>query len=494
MTTFAAVFKDVSDQHNSAAEIRYLAEKGIIIEKSHEKFRINEPITRLEASAMIQRALKLPMANRPAVKLVDVKSSHPQYSLIATMVDEGIFMGNANKEFLPNGHLKRGQMAAVFVRAFNLTGVSTYRFRDVPASYWALKDIQTLAVRSITTGYLDNTYKPNDSLTRGHFAVFLARILEPNFRETPACYTGDNEARQVVNVPVTTLWKQPDAQRTVDAFATAKTPDITKWVAAMNIKEKQWLVGKIETQALYGQTVKVLQTKGEWAQVVVIDQSSPKHKEGYPGWLPKNHLTTTYPNYKTCDTAMVTTRSADLTNDIVGKKSFRTISFNTALPIVGEKQGSFAVQTPADGVKYIDKSSVKRVDAKKGIAKPTARQLLDTAKIFDGLPYLWAGTSGFGLDCSGFTYSVYRQYGIDIPRDASVQAITGTKVLKKDLQPGDLLFFAYNKGKGNVHHVGMYIGKGQMIHAPNPKRTVEIIPMITEPYNTEYSGARRYIK
>ncbi|PIC64301.1 hydrolase [Sporosarcina sp. P13] len=494
MTSFAAVFQDVSDRHHSAAEIRYLVDAGIIIEKPNEKFRINEPITRLEASAMIQRALKLPMDNRPPVKLADVQSSHPQYPLIATMVDEGIFMGNVDKEFLPNGHLKRGQMAAVLVRAFDLTGASTYRFRDVPTSYWALKDIQTLAVRFITTGYLDNTYKPNNSLTRGHFSVFLARILDPNFRETPACYTGDNEARQVVNVPVTTLWKQPGAQRTVDAFATAKTPDITKWVAAMSIKEKQWLVGKLETQALYGQTVKVLQTKGEWAQVAVVDQSSPKHKDGYPGWLPKNHLTITYPNYKTCDTAMVTMRTADLTNDSVGKNVFRRISFNTTLPIVGEKQDRFAVQTPADGVKYIEKSAVKRVDAKKGIAKPTANQLLDTAKIFDGLPYLWAGTSGFGLDCSGFTYSVYRQHGINIPRDSSVQAVTGTKVLKKDLQPGDLLFFAYNKGKGNVHHVGMYIGKGQMIHAPNPKRTVEIISMTTEPYNTEYSGARRYLK
>lgn len=489
----AAVFQDVSDEHTSAAEIRYLVQKGIISEKKNEKFRVNDPITRLEASEMIQRALKLPMTNRPDAKLADVKTSHPHYSLIATMVDEGIFMGNANKEFLPNSYLKRGQMAAVFVRAFDLTGTSTYRFRDVPASYWALQDIQTLAVRSITTGYLDNTFKPNASLTRGHFATFLARILESDFRETPACYIGDNQAQQVVNVPVTTLWKQPGLQRTVDAFSTAKTPDITKWIAVMNVKEKQWLVGKLETQALYGQTVKILQTAGEWVQVAVIDQHSPKHKEGYPGWLPKNHLTTVYPNYTTCDNAMITERTAKLTNDPKGEKLFRTISFNTTLPIVGEKAGRFAVQTPSDGVKYIDKSVAKRVDFKKGIKKPTTHEILETAKIFDGLSYLWAGTSGFGLDCSGFTYSVYRHHGIDLPRDASVQATSGIKVVKNDLRPGDLLFFAYNKGKGTVHHVGMYVGKGQMIHAPNPKRTVEIIPMTTEPYNTEYAGARRFL-
>lgn len=494
LSSFAAVFQDVSDQHSAAAEISYLQDQGIIIEKPSETFRVNEPITRLEASAMIQRALKLRMDNRPSVKFVDVTTSHPQYQLIATMVDEGIFKGNATKEFQPNGHLKRGQMAAVLVRAFDLTGTSTYRFRDVPASYWALQEIQALAARSITTGYLDNTFKPNSALTRGHFAVFLARILEPTFRDIPICYKGDNEVQQVVNVPVTTLWKQPGVQREVDAWATGKSPNITKWVTAMNLQEKQWLVGKLETQALYGQQVKILQKDGEWVQIAVVDQRSPKHADGYPGWVPKSHLTAMYPNYKTCDTAMVTTKTANLTHDVNGKKVFRAVSFNTELPIVGEKQNRLAVQTPADGVKYLNKGAVKRVDSTKSIAQPTTQEVVNTARIFDGLPYLWAGASGFGFDCSGFTYSVYRQHGIDLPRDAAVQAVNGTAVLKNDLQPGDLLFFAYNQGKGIVHHVGMYIGKGQMIHAPNPKRTVEIIPITTQPYQAEYAGARRYVK
>ncbi|PID04896.1 MULTISPECIES: NlpC/P60 family protein [unclassified Sporosarcina] len=493
-TSLANVFQDVRPQHSAADEIHYLVEKEIIIEKPNTKYRVNEPITRLEASGMIQRALKIPVDNRPDAKLSDVKLSHPHYALIATMVDEGIFMGNEKKEFQPYGNLKRGQMAAVFVRAFNLTGKSTYRFRDVPTTYWGLSDIQKLSVNAITTGYLDNTFKPNQTLTRGHFAVFLARILEPDFREQPACYKPNNTPVQTVNVPVTTLWKEPGKSRTVDAYATNKTPDITKWIATMSLREKQWLVGKLETQALYGQTVKVLQTKGDWVQVVVTDQSSPKNAAGYPGWMPKNHLTAVYPNYATCDTAMVTTKSATLTMDKNGKQPHRSISFNTTLPIMDVMDNKLAVQTPADGVKYVDKSSVKIVGADGVMPKPTTQQIMDTAKLFDGLPYLWAGTSGFGLDCSGFTYSVYRQHGIDIPRDASVQALNGTLIQKNDLQPGDLMFFAYNKGKGIIHHVGMYAGNGQMIHAPNPKRTVEIIPMTVEPYKSEYVSARRYLK
>ncbi|WP_303969447.1 S-layer homology domain-containing protein [Sporosarcina ureae] len=494
VASFAAIFQDVRPQHSAAAEIQYLVEKGIIIEKPSTTYRVNEPITRLEASGMIQRALNIPVGNRPDAKLSDVQTSHPHYALIAAMVDEGIFMGNEKKEFQPYGNLKRGQMAAVFVRAFDLAGTSTYRFRDVPATYWGLSDIQKLSVNAITTGYLDNTFKPNQTLTRGHFAVFLARILEPSFREQSACYKPNNTPVQTVNVPVTTLWKEPGKTRKVDAFSTAKTPDITKWVAAMSLREKQWLVGKLETQALYGQTVKVLQTKGDWVQVAVIDQSSPKNAEGYPGWMLKNHLTTLYPNYATCDTAMVTKKSAALSMDENGKQLFRSISFNTALPIVHVLDHKLAVQTPADGIKYIDKNAVKIVGGDGIMPKPTTQQIMNTAKLFDGLTYLWAGTSGFGLDCSGFTYSVYRHHGIDIPRDASVQALNGKLVQKKDLQPGDLMFFAYNKGKGIIHHVGMYAGNGQMIHAPNPKRTVEIIPMTVEPYNSEYVSARRYLK
>ena len=494
VASFAAIFQDVRPQHSAAKEIQYLVEKGIIIEKPTTDFRVGAPITRLEASGMIQRALAIDVGNRPDADLSDVKKTHPHFALISAMVDEGIFTGNEKKEFQPYGNLKRGQMAAVFSRAFDLTGTSTYRFRDVPATYWGLADIQKLSVNAITTGYLDNTFKPNQTLTRGHFAVFLARILEPRFREQPACYKPNNTAVQQVNVPVTTLWKEPGKTRKVDAYATAKTPDITKWVAAMGLREKQWLVGKLETQALYGQTVKVLQTKGDWVQAAVIDQQSPKNASGYPGWMLKNHLTTVYPNYATCDTAMVTKRSTALLMDENGKQSFRSISFNTTLPIVRVLNDKVAVQTPADGVKYLDKAMIKMVGADGIMPKPSTKQILDTAKLFDGLTYLWAGTSGFGLDCSGFTYSVYRQHGIDIPRDASVQALNGTLVQKKDLQPGDLMFFAYNKGKGIIHHVGMYAGNGQMIHAPNPKRTVEIIPMTVEPYKSEYVSARRYLK
>ncbi|WP_162875106.1 C40 family peptidase, partial [Enterobacter cloacae] len=77
--------------------------------------------------------------------------------------------------------------------------------------------------------------------------------------------------------------------------------------------------------------------------------------------------------------------------------------------------------------------------------------------------------SSYGYDCSGFAYSMYASQGITIPRDASDQALAGTEAASNQLRPGDLLFFAYEEGKGRIHHVGIYIGDGKMIHSPDSK-------------------------
>ncbi|WP_432352486.1 NlpC/P60 family protein [Sporosarcina sp. A2] len=262
----------------------------------------------------------------------------------------------------------------------------------------------------------------------------------------------------------------------------------------MTIPQKQWLVGKTETQALYGQEVVVLKTSGSWMQVVVKDQYSPKNKAGYPGWVPSSHIKASFADYGQCATTMVKAPIANLYHSETTARPFMEISFNTILPVLDVQGNCVKVQTATDGAKYVRKQEVRVLEKGSKIPVPTNRDILATAKMFNGLPYLWAGTSGFGLDCSGFTYSVYKQHSIDIPRDASVQATHGIAVKKSNLQPGDLLFFAYNNGKGNVHHVGMFIGNGKMIHSPKPKKTVEILSIDAEPYRSEFSGARSYLK
>ncbi|GKV69455.1 hypothetical protein NCCP2716_19530 [Sporosarcina sp. NCCP-2716] len=493
----AGLFSDVGDNYAAKAELEYLAERGIVESGKGVPYGVDRPITRLEAADMLVKARKLDTDNRPDPGLTDVKKGMAGYGTIAAVVDEGIMVGSLQKTFNAKALLTRAEMAAILVRAFELkqgTQAADFTFTDVNPKSFAAPSVKVLFANSVTFGYPDHTFKPELTLTRAHFGIFLARILNPEFREVLACFAPTAKKTYHVNVAVTTLWKAPNLARTIDRPAVGVPADMNAWTKSMTIPQKQWLVGKTETQALYGQEVEVLKTSGSWMQIAVKDQYSPKHKAGYPGWVPASHIKAGYADYAPCDTAVVTAPTAGLYSAASVSRPFLGISFNTELPILESAAGWVKVQTPFDGVKYVRQADVTIRKHGKPIAKPTQHELLATAKKFNGLPYLWAGTSGFGLDCSGFTYSVYRQHGIDLPRDASVQAANGAAVAKNRLQPGDLMFFAYNNGKGAVHHVGMYIGDGKMIHSPNPKKTVEIIPIATEPYRSEFSGARRYLK
>lgn len=119
-------------------------------------------------------------------------------------------------------------------------------------------------------------------------------------------------------------------------------------------------------------------------------------------------------------------------------------------------------------------------------------QLVNFAMQYHGYPYVWAGNTPGGFDCSGFTqYVVQNVLGYDITHSTDIQSGYGTAVAWGEWQPGDLIFFTGTGGGGYVSHVGIYIGDGQMIHAENPGTGVVISSLYSSYYSNHYYSARR---
>ena len=105
-----------------------------------------------------------------------------------------------------------------------------------------------------------------------------------------------------------------------------------------------------------------------------------------------------------------------------------------------------------------------------------------------GVPYRWGGSSpAGGFDCSGLVYWAYGRLGISVPHSSYALYGLGRNVPRSRLKPGDVLFFS------GLGHVGLYIGRGRMVHAPQSGRTVEIVPLGRSHYGSRLVGARRLV-
>lgn len=105
-----------------------------------------------------------------------------------------------------------------------------------------------------------------------------------------------------------------------------------------------------------------------------------------------------------------------------------------------------------------------------------------------GVPYRWGGASPeSGFDCSGLVYWTYSRLGVELAHSSYALYGLGRRVPRSGLQPGDLLFFS------GLGHVGVYVGRGRMVHAPQSGRRVEVVELGRSYYGRRLVGARRMI-
>jgi len=216
----------------------------------------------------------------------------------------------------------------------------------------------------------------------------------------------------------------------------------------------------VVSQAIYGSDVKVLEEASGWAKVRTSDD--------YTGWM---RLDVTLrgangaPYATSARTVQVNSLLANLyrETDVTAHRPLLSVPFETRLEVEKEGAGDDAGWLE---VRLVDgqKAWIQDGDVNTNTRPLTIEESIALGKRFLGVTYLWGGRSSLGYDCSGFTQMLVRSRGINMPRDADLQAAWSGVIAvdRKHLRVGDLLFFG--SAPDHITHTGMFIGHGEFIH------------------------------
>jgi cell wall-associated NlpC family hydrolase len=271
-------------------------------------------------------------------------------------------------------------------------------------------------------------------------------------------------------------------------------------VSVANLRPIPRHSAELITQGILGTPVHILKKENNWYLIQTPDS--------YLGWTTESSVSlcteNELKNYNHSDRIIYT----DLTGTCytLPDEDSRPVSDMVAgsiLKAIERNEGFWQVQFPDGRTGFVNSDHCQLLQKWQESLNSDQEKIVETAIRFLGLPYLWGGTSSKGVDCSGFTKTVYFMNGIILQRDASQQVLYGDPVDASEsyihLEPADLLFFGVHETdstREKVTHVGIYIGNGEIIHSSGLVRINSLIPG-TENYNdnlnTIFIRARRIL-
>ena len=216
--------------------------------------------------------------------------------------------------------------------------------------------------------------------------------------------------------------------------------------AYIPIRKDPYERSEMVTQVLFGEQVQILDDEGKWLYIKLL-------LDGYEGWIDKKCIE--YNDTEVIPEFIVTSNTIKLSRMDTGQPV--SVAIGASLPNISD--GLFTL----GDTRY-------QINDMAGTMVPG--QPFDLDKVIPdllSLPYLWGGRSGFGFDCSGLVQYLGRLAGIVLPRDARDQSSMGDILsFMNETEPGDLAFF--DDVEGMIHHVGMLLGNGKIVHASGKVR------------------------
>ncbi len=259
-------------------------------------------------------------------------------------------------------------------------------------------------------------------------------------------------------------------------------------MSVANLRARPAEAAEMVSQAILGTPLRVLKRQRGWCYVQTPDE--------YLGWASDGFALMSRDEFTAWEARpkVIVTTEFGFTR-VTGEDTAQVVSDIVAggiLALSNDDGDYFEVQYPDGRVAYLPKRDGQPMNVWLEHADATPSAIVATARRFFGIPYLWGGTSCKGFDCSGFTKTVYYLNGMQLPRDASQQALVGDQVDPgssfENVKVGDLLFFgskATGERKERVTHVAIYLGEKRFIHCSGDVRINSL-----DPSHKEYSEHR----